>query len=84
MGLKKAKMLGVQNLKIHCDSQLMENQLTGKKNQLTGEYAARNQRMEAYMKLAQGLIKNFDSAYIERFSRSSNSHADALGPLPLQ
>lgn len=50
-------------------------------NQLTREYAARNQRMETYMKLAQGLFKDFDSAYIERSSRSSNSHADALATL---
>ena len=37
VGMKKAKTLGVQNLQIHYDSQLVANQLTGK-------YAARNQR----------------------------------------
>ncbi|WP_375661169.1 ribonuclease HI family protein, partial [Bartonella sp. CL71SXKL] len=40
-GLKKAKVLGVKHLKINCDSQLVANQLTG-------EYCARNQTMEAY------------------------------------
>ena len=50
-------------------------------NQLTGEYAARNPRMEAYMKLAQKLFREFESAYIERFPRTNNSHADALTTL---
>lgn len=50
-------------------------------NQLTGEYAARNQRIEAYMKLTHILFKCFKSPYIERFSRTSNSHADALATL---
>lgn len=74
MGLKKAKLLGVQNLVIHCDSQLMANQLTRK-------YAARNLRMNAYIRLAQKLFKSFKSAYIERFSRTNNSHAYALATL---
>ena len=74
VGLKKATMLGVTNLIIHCDSQLVANQLTG-------EYAARNHKMESYMKLAQKLIKNFQTPYIERFPRSSNSHGDALATL---
>lgn len=71
VGLKKSRVLSVQNLIIHCDSQLITNQLTG-------EYAARNQRMEAYMRLAQKLFKSFNSAYIKRFSQTNNSHADTL------
>ena len=46
LGLNRVKALGMENLRINCDSQLVANQLTG-------EYCARNQRMEAYMKLAQ-------------------------------
>lgn len=38
LGMKKARKLGVQDLVIHCDSQLVANQLTR-------EYAARNKRM---------------------------------------
>lgn len=45
------------------------------------EYCARNQRIEAYMKLAQQLLKSFTSAYVERFSKINNSHADALATL---
>lgn len=37
--------------------------------------------MEAYMKLAQQLLKSFTSAYIKRFPRTNNSHADALATL---
>ena len=40
VGMQKAKHLGVEDLVIHCDSQLVANQLTGK-------YAARNERMGA-------------------------------------
>ena len=74
LGLKRVKALGIENLRINCDSQLVANQLTG-------EYCARNQKMEAYMKLAQQLIKSFTSAYVERFPRTNNSHAYALATL---
>ena len=33
------------------------------------------------MKMAQKLFREFESAYIERFPRTSNSHADALATL---
>lgn len=48
VGLKEAKLPGVLNLIIHCDSQLVVNQLIR-------EYATRNQKMEAYMRHAQKL-----------------------------
>lgn len=74
VGMKKARKLGVQDLVIQCDSQLVFNQLTG-------EYAVRNERMGTYMRLAQKLFKEFNSVYIERFSITNNSHADALTTL---
>lgn len=46
LGLRRAKALGIQNLRINYDSQLVTNQLAR-------EYCAQNHRMEAYMKLAQ-------------------------------
>ena len=70
----KPKSLGVQDLVIHCDSQLVANQLTG-------EFAARNEWMETYTRLAQKLIMEFRTAYIQRFPRTSKSHADALATL---
>lgn len=33
------------------------------------------------MKLAQQLLKTFTSAYVERFPKTNNSHADALATL---
>lgn len=53
MGLKKARILGVKDLIVCCDFQLVANQLIR-------EYAARNQRMGAYMKLAQRLFRSFN------------------------
>lgn len=72
--IQKAKKLEIQDLIIHCDSQLVVNQITS-------EYAARNERMGIYMRMAQKLIKEFRTAYVERFSRTNNSHADALATL---
>lgn len=57
VSLKNALVLGVKDLVINCDSQLPSNQLTR-------EYAVRNQRMESYMKLAQKLFKSFNLPYI--------------------
>lgn len=48
VGLKKEKLFSVQNLVIHCDSQLVANQLTGK-------YATKNHIMKAYMRLVRKL-----------------------------
>lgn len=50
-------------------------------NELTGEFCARNQKMEVYMMLAYQLLKPFTSAYAEKFPRINNSHAGALAIL---
>lgn len=74
VGLRKVKLFGAQHLIIHCDSQLVANQLTAK-------CATRNQMMETYMKLAQKLLREFTLVYIDRFPRTSNSHAYTLSML---
>lgn len=51
MGLKKAKLVGIKDLIIQCDSLLVTNQLTR-------EYASRSQKMEAYMRLGQKLFSD--------------------------
>uniref|UniRef100_A0A2N9FJY0 RNase H type-1 domain-containing protein n=1 Tax=Fagus sylvatica TaxID=28930 RepID=A0A2N9FJY0_FAGSY len=51
-GLRAAKRLGADPLTIHCDSQLIVNQLTG-------EYMAKDERMIAYLDLARNLLKGF-------------------------
>uniref|UniRef100_A0A2N9GWW3 RNase H type-1 domain-containing protein n=1 Tax=Fagus sylvatica TaxID=28930 RepID=A0A2N9GWW3_FAGSY len=73
-GLRAAKRLGADPLTIHCDSQLIVNQLTG-------EYMAKDERMIAYLDLARNLLKGFYKFSIERVGREHNRHADSLAGL---
>uniref|UniRef100_A0A2N9IQ60 Uncharacterized protein n=1 Tax=Fagus sylvatica TaxID=28930 RepID=A0A2N9IQ60_FAGSY len=73
-GLRAAKRLGADPLTIHCDSQLIVNQLTG-------EYMAKDERMIAYLDLARNLLKGFCKFNIERVGREHNGHADSLAGL---
>ena len=73
-GLRAAKRLGADPLTIHCDSQLIVNQLVG-------EYMAKNERMVAYLELAKNLLKGFHEFNIERVGREHNGHADSLAGL---
>uniref|UniRef100_A0A2N9EA47 Uncharacterized protein n=1 Tax=Fagus sylvatica TaxID=28930 RepID=A0A2N9EA47_FAGSY len=73
-GLRAAKRLGADPLTIHCDSQLIVNQLTG-------EYMAKDERMIAYLDLARNLLKGFCKYNIERVGREHNGHADSLAGL---
>ena len=70
-GLRAAKRLGANVLAIHCDSQLIVNQLTG-------EYMAKDERMVAYRDLVKNLLKSFREFNIERVGREHNGHADSL------
>jgi ribonuclease HI len=70
-GLRAARRLGADPLTIHCDSQLIVNQLTG-------EYMAKDERMIAYLDLAKNLLKGFHEFNIERVGREHNGHADSL------
>lgn len=74
VGILTVRKLGVQDLVIYCDSQLVTSQLTS-------EYAVRNEMMGPYMRMAQKLIKEFRTTYIKRFPITSKSHADALATL---
>jgi ribonuclease HI len=73
-GLRAAKRLGADPLTIHCDSQLIVNQLIG-------EYMAKDERMIAYLDLARNLLKGFGKFNIERVGREHNGHADSLAGL---
>ena len=44
VGMKLAKALGARNVSANCDSQLVANQFSG-------EFEARDERMEAYVKV---------------------------------
>ncbi|KAF5940350.1 hypothetical protein HYC85_021517 [Camellia sinensis] len=48
---------------------------------LKGEYAARNDRMAAYMKTANSLLAKFDHHELNQITRDQNTHANALACL---
>uniref|UniRef100_A0A2N9GJY6 Integrase catalytic domain-containing protein n=1 Tax=Fagus sylvatica TaxID=28930 RepID=A0A2N9GJY6_FAGSY len=73
-GLIAVSRLGADSLTIHCDSQLIVNQLTG-------EYMAKDERMIAYLELAKNFLKSFHKFNIERVGREHNGHADSLAGL---
>ncbi|XP_058223147.1 uncharacterized protein LOC131332856 [Rhododendron vialii] len=73
-GLKMAEALGIEELMVYNDSQLVVNQLSE-------EYKARDDRMRTYLSSAVRLIKNFKVIRVEHISREQNIHADALAGL---
>ena len=58
-GLRLAIGVGGQNLQAHCDSQLVANQYSG-------DYDAKDNRMEAYLDLVRDLSSKFDKFELSR------------------
>ena len=50
-------------------------------NQILGEFEARDENMQKYLKKAQELISEFDIVHVEGLSRSQNEQTDALSKL---
>ena len=73
-GLRNVHILGAHRLLVFYDSKLVINQLKG-------EYAARNDRMAAYMKTANSLLAKFDHHELNQITRDQNTHTDALACL---
>lgn len=73
-GLQNAHLLGVRHLLVFGDSKLVINQLQG-------EYAAKNNRMAAYMKTTNSLLAKFDHHELNQITRDQNTHGDALACL---
>ncbi|XP_048611618.1 uncharacterized protein Mb2253c-like [Brassica napus] len=73
-GLRLAHGLKIRNIHAYCDSQLVANQYSG-------EYKARDERMDAYLKLIQDLSQDFNHFALTRIPRSENTQADALAAL---
>jgi ribonuclease HI len=73
-GLRTARRLGADPLAIHCDSQLIVNQLTG-------EYLAKDERMITYLDLAKSLLGSFCKVDNKRVGREHNKHANSLAGL---
>jgi len=53
-GLSLAKVLGAKNLIVQADSRLIIGQVKG-------DYKAKEERMQKYLKIIQQLLKHFDS-----------------------
>ncbi|XP_022552324.1 uncharacterized protein LOC111203138 [Brassica napus] len=73
-GLRLAHGLKIRNIHTYCDSQLVASQYGG-------EYEAKDERMDAYLKLVHNLAQSFDCFALTRIPRSENVQADALAAL---
>lgn len=71
MGLILCIQLGVKNVNIYGDSQLIIRQMLG-------QYAVKNERMKALHADAVELLKLFTTVYFEHIDRSKNVRADQL------
>ena len=52
-------------------------------NQISGEYAAKDKKMVAYLTEARRLLREFKHVQVEHISKDLNEHADALASLAL-
>ncbi|XP_048611628.1 uncharacterized protein LOC125585939 [Brassica napus] len=73
-GLRLAKAVKAKRLSAYCDSQLVTSQFSG-------DYDARNERMDAYLKIVQTLAKDFEFSELTKVPRGENVCADALAAL---
>ena len=70
-GLRVEKALGVKNLLLQSDSKLVIGQIKG-------EFGAKEERMQKYLKLTKLLTQKFDWIEFTQIPRSQNMGADEL------
>ncbi|XP_024010916.1 uncharacterized protein LOC112086238 [Eutrema salsugineum] len=73
-GLQLAKGIGAENVHAYCDSQLVANQFHG-------EYEAKNDRIDAYLKVLKDVASEFSTFELTKIPRDENATADALAAL---
>ncbi|KAF8090284.1 hypothetical protein N665_0480s0006 [Sinapis alba] len=73
-GLRMAKVVGAKRLHAFCDSQLVASQYSG-------DYEAKNKRMDAYLAVTKSLAAEFDHFKLTKVPREENCFADALAAL---
>lgn len=73
-GLRLALGVGARNIQAYCDSQFVANQFSG-------EYEAKNERMDAYLKQVQNHAKTVSLFGLIKIPRAENALADALANL---
>ena len=76
-GLRLGKALGAKNLLVQNDSKLV----IGK---IRGEYAAKEERMQKYLRLTKHLTQAFDTVEFVQIPRSQNMGADEVSNLASQ
>ncbi|XP_013616926.1 PREDICTED: uncharacterized protein LOC106323330 [Brassica oleracea var. oleracea] len=73
-GLRLAKAVKAKRLSAYCDSQLVASQFNG-------DYDARNDRMDAYLKIVHGLAAEFEFFELVKVPSGENVCADAHAAL---
>ncbi|KAJ3685541.1 hypothetical protein LUZ61_014705 [Rhynchospora tenuis] len=73
-GLRLTEATGAKKVKIHTDSQLVVNQISG-------EYATTNEKLILYLEKVKAIIATFEMASVEYVPRTQNETADALSKL---
>nr|XP_023889033.1 uncharacterized protein LOC112001099 [Quercus suber] len=73
-GLRLGKELGARNLLIQNDSKLVIGQVKG-------EYEAKEERMQKYLKLTNHLMKEFEKVEFAQIPRSQNRAADEVSKI---
>jgi ribonuclease HI len=74
VGLKLSKKMGVKNLTVKSDSQLVIGQIKG-------EYEAREDRMKRYLTVVQTLLPHFEKVEFVQIPKEENVDADRLARL---
>ena len=69
-GLDLAKAAGVENIVIHCDSQVITSQVNG-------DYKCRNERMKKYLEELKSRISGLEVKFVQ-IPREENECADRL------
>ena len=73
-GLRLGKVLGAKNLLVQSDSKLVIEQIKG-------EYEAKKERMQKYLRLTKHLTQEFDKVEFVQIPRSQNMVADEISKL---
>ena len=73
-GLNLAKSLGAKSLIVQADSQLIIGQVKG-------DYEAKEEMLQKYLKIVQRLLQHFDSLDFAQIPRAKNAKADFLARL---
>ena len=73
-GLRLGRALGVKHLLVQNDSKLVTRQIKG-------EYEAKEERMQKYLRLTKHLTQEFDKVEFVQVPRSQNTMADEISKL---